>query len=143
MSVRIIKLMCITKNVNFLFSVPIQPTLLRRYIKSRIVTNDLADMWRLLNDGVRAYTFNKKWTSNRTKARLDYFLITQTTLRYVTDAQIGRASTLSDHRPVFLTITPYTIPTGRGFWQFDNNLLKDADFITGFNQEVKTVMKRY
>ena len=114
-----------------------------RYIKSRIVTNDLADVWRLQNNGVRAYTFDKKQTSSRTKGRLDYFLITQTTLRYLNYARIGTASTLSDHRPVFLTISPSTIPYGRGFWRFDYKLLKDADFITDFNQEIKTVMKRY
>ena len=115
----------------------------RRFMKSRIVTNDLADIWRLRNNSVRAYTFDKKQTSNNTKARLDYFLITQTTVRYVTDAQIGRASTLSNHRHVFLTISPSTIPTGQGFWKFDNKLLKDADVITGVSQEIKTVMKRY
>ena len=114
-----------------------------KHIKSRMITNELADVWRIRNDGVRAYTFDKKQTTNCTKARLDYFLTTQNTVRYVTDERIGRASTLSDHRPVYLTLTPSTIPTGRGFWRFDNRLLKDPDFIAGFNQEIKTVMKRY
>ena len=98
-----------------------------------MVTNDLVDVWRSRNKGVRAYAFDKKQTTNR----LDYFLITQTTQRYKTDARIGRASILSDHRPIFLTISPSTIPTGRGLWKFNNAQLKDADFIAGFNQEIK------
>ena len=83
-----------------------------KYIKSRMVTNDLIDVCRSRNKGVRAYNFDKKQTTNRTKARLDYFLITQTMLRYITDARIGIASILSDHRPIFLTISPSTISIG-------------------------------
>ena len=115
----------------------------RKYIKGRMVTNELLDIWCVRNKGVKAFTFDKKQTSNRTKARLDYFLISQTTQRYITDARIGRASILSDHRPLFITISPAPIPTGRGFWRFNNSLLKDANFITSCNQTIKTVMKRY
>ena len=32
---------------------------------------------------------------------------------------------------------------GRGFRKFDNTLLRDTDFVTGFNLMIKTVMKRY
>ena len=101
----------------------------RKYIKCRMVTNKLLDIWRFRTRGMKDFTFDKKQTSNRTKARLDYFLISQTTQRYITDAHIGRASILSDHRPILITISPAPIPTRRGFWRFDNSLLKDADFI--------------
>ena len=77
-----------------------------KYMKGRMVTNELIDIWHLKIKGVRAFTFDKKQTTNRTKARLDYFLISQTTQRYITDAHIGRASILSDHRPIFITISP-------------------------------------
>ena len=77
----------------------------RKYIKSMMVTNNLVDVWRSRNKGVIAYTFDKKQTTNRTKARLDYFLITQTTQRYITDAQISRASILSYHTHLSYDIT--------------------------------------
>ena len=32
---------------------------------------------------------------------------------------------------------------GRGFWKFDNSLLRDTNYVTGCNQMIKTVMKRY
>ena len=75
--------------------------------------------------------------------RLDYYLVSRNTKRYITNAYIGWANALSDHRLIFVTITPATLPKGGGFWKFENLLLRDTDFVTGLNQMIKTVMKRY
>ena len=40
----------------------------REYVKSCIVTNQLTDIWRERNKSTRAYTFDKKQTTNGTKA---------------------------------------------------------------------------
>ena len=115
----------------------------RKYIKSRMVTNKLLDIWRIKNAGKKALKVDKKQTSNGTKARLNYFLISQTKQQYTTDVHIGRAYILANHRSIFVTVSLAVIPTGRGFWRFDNMLLKDANFMTGCNQRIKTVMKQY
>ena len=44
----------------------------------------------------------------------------------------------SDHRPIFITITPATLALDRGFWKFDN-----AEFVEGCNRMIKSTMKRY
>ena len=105
--------------------------------------NKLIDIWRERNAGTKAFTSKKKQTTNRTKARLDYYRISKNTEGYITDAHIGRTSILSDHRPIFVMITPATTPMGRGFWKFDNTLLRDTNSMTGCNLMMKTIMKRH
>ena len=74
---------------------------------------------------------------------LDYYLISKCAERYINNTHIGHMNSISDQRPIFITITPATLALGKGFWRFDNSLLKDADFVNGFNHMNKTTMKRY
>ena len=95
--------------------------------------NKLIDIWCEKNKGTKAFKFDKQQATNREKVRLDYYLVSRNTERYITNAHIGRASALSDHRPIFVTITPVTLPMGRGFWKLNNSILRDTDFVTGCN----------
>ena len=108
-----------------------------------MITNEPIDIWRERNASTRAFSFDKKQVKNRTRAQLDYHLISQNTQRYIPKAHIGSASTLSDHTPVYITISPSALPMGGGFWQLDNALLKDIDFLTEFNCLIKSVMRQY
>ena len=49
---------------------------------------NLVDIWRERNPLGRQYTFNKKQTKNYTRARLDYFLVSENSSEYIKDVQI-------------------------------------------------------
>ena len=82
-------------------------------------------------------------TKNRTKARLDFFLVSRNSLHMVTGVSIGRACALSNHRPIHLHLVPSPVQKGRGFWRFNNDLLKDKDFIVGCNKVIADTMETY
>ena len=89
------------------------------------------------------FTFDKMQRRNHTKARIDYFLLSRNTTELLTGASIGRACKLSDHRPIYFQISSSTFKKGRGFWRFDNDLLKTMDFIAGCNRVIADTMKSY
>ena len=102
--------------------------------------NNQVEVWRERNSEKQEYIFDKMQKKNRTKApRLDYFLLSRNSLDLVTGLNIGRACTLSDHRPIHLQLAPSLVQNGRGFWKFYNNLLKDM----GCNNVIADLMKTY
>ena len=87
--------------------------------------------------------FVKKQERNRTKARLDYFLISKNTDEIVVDTSIDRACRLSDHRPIHLHLSYSPFKGGYGFWRLNNDLLKNTGFIAGCNKTIADTMKSY
>ena len=115
----------------------------RRMLNRHITLNNWTDIWHEHNPDKREFTFDKWKMKNRTKARLDIFLITNNSTEYVTGVQIGRACKLSDHRPIHLQMSCSTFKRGRVFWRYDNNLLKNIEFIEGCNKIIASTMRSY
>ena len=63
----------------------------RQLIKTWMATNNLADVWRERNPEKKEFMFDKHQSRNRTKARLDYFLVSKNTIELIMDINIGRA----------------------------------------------------
>ena len=103
----------------------------------------LVDIWRESNPTVRQFTFDKRLARNHTRARLDYFLVSEISTKNVKETGIGRACRLSDQRPIHLQISLTEIKKGRGFWRLKNSLLKDLDYIKECNEVIKRTMKQY
>ena len=59
----------------------------RRVVLDTMEENNLVDVWRVMNEDVRAYTW-KRMNPVRKQARLDYFLINETCLEYVMETNI-------------------------------------------------------
>ena len=76
----------------------------RQYITSRMMTNEVTDIWRDRHPTTRSFTFDKLQKKNRTKARLDYYLISKNTTEIVSEVYIDRTLNNSDHRPIHLHI---------------------------------------
>ena len=89
--------------------------------------NSLVDVWRLFNEDVRAYTW-KRMNPVRKQARLDYFLINETCLEYVMDTNINPGYR-TDHSSILLKLKFINNERGRGYWKFNNSLLKNKDYI--------------
>ena len=116
-----------------LTSTTCQQTQFKKVYQKSDSQNELTHIWRERNIVTRAFTFDKKQATNRTIAWVEYFLVSRNTSRYISSAHIGRENALSDHRPIFFTITPATLVLSRGLRKFDNALLKDANFVEGCN----------
>ena len=101
----------------------------RQYIRSRMMTNELTDIWQDSHPTTRSFTFDKLQKKIRTKARLDHYIISKNSVEILYEFYIDRTSNLSDHRPIPLNISSSPLKRGRGFWWFYNSLLKDAEFI--------------
>ena len=91
------------------------------------IKNDfnLVDPWRIYNPSLKAYTWHRK---NPVKqARLDFFLISQELMSLVKGVKI-LPGYRTDHSYIELEIQITNFKKGRGFWRFNNNLLKDLTY---------------
>lgn len=70
-------------------------------IQSYMDKYDLCDSWRRRNPQNKEFTFI---ASNGTKSRLDFFLLSESLMRHVTNNEIERFEECSDHAPVSLTM---------------------------------------
>ena len=84
-----------------------------QYFMMRLATTYLIDIWWLKNPNIREFTFDKLQRKNRTKARLDYFLISGNTAEIVVDTSTERACNLSDHRPINIELSSSPFVRGR------------------------------
>lgn len=112
----------------------------RNLILSYIAEKELVDIWRTFHETDQHYTWSKK---NPIKmARLDFFLATEYILPFVSNSCI-LPKYKSDHAPVNVTINISSEDRGRGYWKFNNSLLKDHDFIKLVKNEITHVKSIY
>ena len=111
-----------------------------KFVKSAIDDHDLTEPWRYLNPDKNRFTWSKK--NPRKMARLDYFLISTPLLPYISKTGI-EAGIQSDHSITSLTIDFQKFIKGRGFWKFNNSLLKDPAHNKIVNDTIRSVTKQY
>ena len=87
---------------------------------------DLLDIWRCKNNLKKCFTWRK--TNPNKQARLDFYLISDELSSYVKEVEISPGYR-TDHSLVSLVLQFPTLKFGRGYWKFNNSLLKDALFI--------------
>ena len=75
-------------------------------------------------------------------ARLDFFLISDALFPYVTHTKI-EPGYRSDHSMNSITVDFDRVKQGRGFWKFNNSLLKDLTFVKKVQDIFKNVTKQY
>ena len=109
----------------------------------KIYLCNLVDIWRTRNPKCRQYTFNKKQAKIYARARLDYFLASENSTEIISNVQIGRVCSLSDHCPIHLHMSFSKVQKGKGFWRMRNELLTYLDFINGCNDVIKNTLLQY
>ena len=94
----------------------------------------LTDIWRLLNPDARRYT----WRQNQPviHCRLDFFLVSESSLCNVTHADI-LPGFKTDHSMITLNVALHSNPRGNGFWKFNTSLLSETRYV----QEIKTAIE--
>ena len=85
------------------------------------------------------------WTSGSrpTKfARLDFFLVSDSLMPYVDSTKIA-PGIQSDHSMISISIDFNRFHRGRGFFKFNNSLLKDAAYISLVKSNIKDLVREY
>jgi hypothetical protein len=87
-----------------------------------------------MNENKRGFTW-RRLNPNRKQSRLDYFLISSSLANFATNSSIVPGYR-SDHSGISLTLQFSKNDRGKGYWKFNNSLLKDENYISLF----KTVL---
>ena len=112
--------------------------------KARIVVKDLLeeleymDAWRILNEDKKGFTW-KKLNPVRKQARLDYFLISWFMYIYHDDCKIVPGYR-TDHSGLVLKLNFFEQERGKGYWKFNNSLLKDKKYIDIVHKTITEVL---
>jgi exonuclease III len=112
----------------------------RNQVLSFIAENELVDVWRSFHENDRHYTWSKRHPIKM--ARLDFFLATENMLSIFSDSHI-LPKYKSDHAPVNVIINTSMEEHGKGYWKFNNSLLRDHDFVKLIKKEILNIKTLY
>lgn len=99
--------------------------------------NNLTDVWRKLNPGVKSYSWFKP--NNDNKSRIDYWMVSDCVLQYTSQSNIAKAP-LSDHCYIDITIEPLEkVYRNKGYWKFNAHLLYKEDYCNMIRQLIKEI----
>ena len=99
----------------------------------------LSEIWRIRNPDKIQFSWRNSGPKGLVQSRLDFWLISNFLEYDVTKCCI-QPGLLSDHSILKLSLNlTKTQGRGRGTWKFNNNLLKDFEYIDLVKKQVKTV----
>lgn len=78
----------------------------------------------------------------RKQARLDYFLVTESCFQYVINSSIIPGYR-TDHSAILLKLKLQNNERGKGYWKFNNSLLKDKEYIKLVKETINEVKNTY
>lgn len=107
----------------------------RLLLKEFMEAKGLVDVWRLHNPDSRIFTWRKPFSNDVIMSRLDYFLISQDIFLRVHKSEINMKF-MSDHSRVTLSLDCSETKRGKGYWKFNNLLLKDKIFINEMKESI-------
>ena len=110
----------------------------RDVVKEFLEDFDYMDAYRLINDDKKAFTW-RKLNPEKKQARLDYFLINFDAFVHLDDCQIVPGYR-SDHSGVLLKLDFFEQARGKGYWKFNNSLLKDKKYIKIVKDTINEVL---
>ena len=101
------------------------------------------DVWRENNPEDRKFTWRKKLGPGGTQMiRLDFFLVSDT-LFEVIEGETILPGYRSDHTTITIKLCFDKNERGRGFWKFNDSLLKDPNFIQKVKDAILKVKRQY
>lgn len=107
----------------------------REAVLNLLHNDNFKDPWRIMNEEVRKYTWRRLHPIKK-QSRLDFFLVHDTIFQYVTHADIVPGYR-TDHSAITLKLKLHEGERGKGYWKFNNSLLKDTKYV----EEIKTVIQ--
>lgn len=113
----------------------------RQIVSNLMDEDDLIDIWRIMNEDKKCFTWSRK-RPERKQARLDFFLVTDMLLAFVTDTKIIPGYR-TDHSAIVLEFSFQNNDRGKGYWKFNNSLLKDKNYIALVKETIDEVKNTY
>lgn len=101
---------------------------------------NLSDAWRSHNPDARRYTWFRKTPPQR--ARLDFFLISEHLLSFYENSDI-LPGYRTDHAITTLTLKLTSFLRGRGYWKFNDSLLKNKEYVDEVKKCIANVRREY
>ena len=101
---------------------------------------NLIDPWRLQNPTLRRYTWRQPTPLKQ--SRLDFFLISEELTTFLSSSNIVPGYR-TDHSLISLDLDLSTIKRGKGFWKFNNSLLKDPKYVKCIKDKILDVKRQY
>ena len=101
---------------------------------------DLVDCWRDINMEKKEFTWFKK-NANK-KARLDFFLISNSLIVEVTNCQI-LPGYRTDHSLIKLQLEFGKFKKGKSYWKMNNSLLKDINYVKKIKKKILDLKEQY
>ena len=98
----------------------------------------LKDVWRCQNPQKKEYSWIKSTSgpnSTSKASRIDFALVSGGLDQQV-ECPMYINNIKSDHRAFYMVVETTTHERGRGFWKFNNNLLRDKNFLDMMNREL-------
>ena len=103
--------------------------------------DNFIDVWRVYYEQEKGFTWRRR-NPVRKQARLDFFLVSEALFPYITDASITTGFK-SDHHGISLKFKINDNERGRGYWKFNNTLLKGKDYVRIVKDTIKEVKNTY
>ena len=100
---------------------------------------NLVDPWRTNNPVKKRYTWHH---NNGKKGRLDFFLISEELLSIFEQSDIIPGYR-SDHSIITLELRLNNFKCGKGFWKFNNSLIKDDVYIKKVKKVISETINEY
>ena len=91
---------------------------------------DLYDTWRLFNPEKKVYSWSMK--TPFIARRLDYIFVSDNLLDIASECRLISVP-FSDHRGCLMRLKSSDIVRGKGYWKFNNSLLKDLNYVNEMN----------
>ena len=113
----------------------------RNVVLNLMEQENFIDVWRVMNEDKKQYTW-RRLNPTKKQARLDYFLVSDTTFSFVTHSDIVPGYR-TDHSGIILKLKLQESERGRGYWKFNNTLLKDKKYIEDVKATLREIKNRY
>ena len=101
---------------------------------------DLSDIWRILNPETKRYTWRQRLADIH--CRLDFFLISQTSICNITQADIIPGFK-TDHSMITLSLSLHSNPRGNGFWKLNTSLLSETCYLDKIKAAIENTVSEY
>ena len=101
---------------------------------------DLLDVWRIYNPDDRRYTCRQR--QPKFQCRLDFFLISQSVIGDVTNADIVPGYK-TDHSMITLDLSLHTNCRGPGLWKLNTSFLTETGYVNLIKATIKEVQGEY
>lgn len=98
------------------------------------------DVYRFINDD-KGFTW-RRINPEKKQARLDYFLVSEEIFQYLYDCKVVHGYR-TDHSGIILNLKLNQNERGRGYWKFNNSLLRDNDYIQLVKKTIEEVKNTY